>query len=257
MLTNTRAEPIPILSARPHAAPRVAVLIPCLNEELTIAEVVRQFRTRLPQAAIYVFDNNSSDRTAERARAAGATVFREPQQGKGYVVRAMFREIEADVYLLVDGDGTYPPEILYDLIGPIIAGEADMVVGTRWAGQTDSQCRYLNRAGNLFFRAVLNRMFGVQLTDVLSGYRSFSRNFVKNATLSGSGFEIEIELTIKAIERGYRIVEVPSKLYQRPPGSRSKIKVLRDGFVILWTMLALFLDYKPRRFFCFLVRRSS
>ena len=227
----------------------VAVLIPCYNEERTVAEVVAGFRAQLPQAAIYVFDNNSTDRTAETAREAGAIVYREPRRGKGFVVQSMFRRVEADVYVMVDGDATYPPEAVHDLIAPVIAGDADMVVGSRLHRDTHSEFKQLNRWGNRLVLAILNSIFRVQLTDILSGYRAFNRRFVKSLPVFGGGFEIETELTIKAVARGLRIMEVPTPLTARPEGSHSKIRLFRDGFLIVNTILALFRDYKPLTFF--------
>jgi glycosyltransferase involved in cell wall biosynthesis len=210
----------------PH--PRIAVLIPCYNEELTIGEVVRDFRSEIPQAEIYVFDNNSTDRTAELARASGARVASERRQGKGFVVQSMFCQVEADVYVLVDGDGTYPPSEIHKLIQPILLGEADMVVGSRLMGASGSEFRFLNKVGNSFFLKVINLIFKVKLTDVLSGYRAFNREFVKGVPIFGGGFETEVELTIKALARGYRIVELPVRLTSRPEGSFSKIRIVQD-----------------------------
>jgi glycosyltransferase involved in cell wall biosynthesis len=229
--------------------PRIAVLIPCYNEELTIGEVVRDFRSEIPQAEIYVFDNNSTDRTAELARASGARVASERRQGKGFVVQSMFCQVEADVYVLVDGDGTYPPSEIHKLIQPILLGEADMVVGSRLMGASGSEFRFLNKVGNSFFLKVINLIFKVKLTDVLSGYRAFNREFVKGVPIFGGGFETEVELTIKALARGYRIVELPVRLTSRPEGSFSKIRIVQDGFLILNTILTLFRDYKPLTFF--------
>ncbi|HSP97795.1 MAG TPA: glycosyltransferase [Candidatus Dormibacteraeota bacterium] len=231
------------------ASPRIAVLIPCHNEEPTVGQVVAAFRAELPAARIYVFDNNSTDRTVECARAAGAIVLREPRQGKGFVVQSMFRRVDADVYIMVDGDGTYPAAEVHRLVAPIIADEADMVVGSRLHPATHSEFRPLNRWANLLVLALLNSIFRVQLTDILSGYRAFNRHFVKGLPLFGGGFEIETELTIKAVARGMRIVEIPTTLTTRPEGSQSKIKFLGDGFLILNTILALFRDYKPLTFF--------
>ena len=231
------------------APPAVAVLIPCYNEALTIADVVREFHEQLPEAAIYVFDNNSTDGTAERARRAGAIVMTERRQGKGYVVQSMFQMIEADIYLMVDGDGTYPPANVGALIAPVRDAEADMVIGSRLHALSHSQFKLLNLFGNTFFLALLNWMFKAKLTDLLSGYRAFSRRFVKSVPLSGGGFEIEAELTIKGLERGYRIVEVPVDLGKRPRGSHSKIRLVQDGILILNTILALFRDNKPLTFF--------
>ncbi len=227
----------------------IAILIPCHNEELTIAEVVADFQAELPQADIFVFDNNSTDRTVERAIAAGATIVSEPRQGKGFVVQSMFRRIEADVYVIVDGDATYPAREVRRLIDPIVKDEADMVVGSRLQADTASEFRAINRWANRLVLAVLNSMFRVRLTDILSGYRAFNRKFVKTIPVFGGGFEIETELTIKAVARGFRIVEVPTRLTARPDGSHSKIRFLRDGFLILNTILALFRDYKPLTFF--------
>ncbi len=229
--------------------PKIAVIIPCYNEELTIADVVLQFRDQLPEADIYVFDNNSTDRTVERAREAGALIYRERRQGKGYVVQSMFSRVEADVFVMVDGDGTYPPVEVRRIIEPVLEDEADMVVGSRLDQESRSQFRFLNRLGNKLFLWVLNLIFKVRLRDILSGYRAFNRKFVKNIPLFGGGFEIETELTIKALERGYRIVEMPVDLGQRPEGSHSKIKLLRDGWLILSTIFRLFRDYKPLAFF--------
>ena len=230
---------------------RIALLIPCYNEEITIGEVVQSFRNQLPDAAVYVFDNNSSDRTIERATEAGATVLLERRQGKGYVVQSMFRLVEADVYVMVDGDGTYPVEAVHKILAPVLSGEADMVVGSRLHRESQSQFKTLNRFGNRCITALLRRIFHVKLTDILSGYRAFNRDFVKGIPLFGGGFEIETELTIKALERGYRMVEVPIDLTSRPAGSHSKIRLVRDGFLILNTILAFFRDYKPLTFFGF------
>lgn len=227
----------------------VAILIPCYNEELTVAEVVAQFRAELPHARVYVFDNNSTDRTAEEARRAGAHVFTERRQGKGFVVQTMFRRVDADFYVMVDGDGTYPADAVRRLLAPVERGEADMTVGSRLHAESQSQFKQLNRWANRLVRATLNFIFRVRLTDILSGYRAFNRKFVKGLPLFGGGFEIETELTIKAVERGYRIIEIPIDLTHRPEGSHSKIQFGRDGFLILYTTLSLFRDYKPLTFF--------
>lgn len=229
--------------------PRIAILIPCYNEEPTIGKVVRDFRAELPDAEIYVFDNNSTDGSVEQARAAGARTGCERRQGKGFVVQSMFSQIEADIYVMVDGDATYPPVAVHALIAPLLRGEADMVVGSRLMEASDSEFRLLNRLGNNFFFKAINFIFKVKLSDVLSGYRAFSREFVKNIPVFGGGFETEVELTIKALARGYRILEVPVRLTARPEGSYSKIRIVSDGFVILNTILTLFRDYKPLTFF--------
>jgi glycosyltransferase involved in cell wall biosynthesis len=229
--------------------PRIAILIPCYNEETTVQGVIRDFHSELPGAEIYVFDNNSTDGTIEVAREAGARVARERRQGKGYVVQSMFREVEADIYLMVDGDGTYSAAEVHKLIQPILLGEADMVVGSRLMRASESDFRALNWVGNQFFLHAVNVIFKVKLTDILSGYRTFNRTFVKNIPIFGGGFEIEAEMTMKALARGFRIVELPVDLKARPAGSFSKIRILQDGFLILNTILSLFRDYKPLTFF--------
>jgi glycosyltransferase involved in cell wall biosynthesis len=228
---------------------RIAVLIPCFNEELTVAEVVDSFKSLLPEADIYVYDNNSEDKTVEKARESGAIVRYERRQGKGFVVQRMFSEIEADVYIMIDGDSTYPPAEVWKLINPILSQQADMVVGSRLMSESASEFKKLNRFGNKVFLWTINYIFQVRLTDILSGYRAFNRNFVKNIPLFGGGFEIETELTIKALTRNYQIVEIPIDLVARPAGSNSKINIVRDGFLILNMILSLFRDYKPLTFF--------
>lgn len=225
--------------------PVIAILIPCFNEEKTVARVVRDFRSQLPEAKIYVYDNNSTDRTSEAARQAGAIVRTEWRQGKGNVVRTMFREIDADIYVMVDGDSTYPADRVHDLIAPVLAGEADMVNGSRLLSAAESDFRPLNLVGNRIFIKLLNLIFRVRLTDLLSGYRAFSRNIVKELPLLSRGFEIETELTMKAIQGDFRVVEVPVNLSARPEGSSSKIKIVKDGILILSTLFSLFRDYKP------------
>ncbi len=240
----------PRSTSRSHASkPRIAVLIPCYNEELTVAQVVTDFKAELPHAAVYVFDNNSTDRTAVRAREAGAAVVFEARRGKGFVVQSMFRTVDADIYVMVDGDQTYPAKAVQRLIEPIADGEADMVIGSRLQHASRSDFRWLNWLGNRFYLALLGAVFGVTVTDLLSGYRAFNRRLVRNLPLFGGGFETEAELTIKALQRGFRIVEVPVHLSPRPVGSRSKIRIVRDGFVILSTILTLLRDYKPLTFF--------
>jgi glycosyltransferase involved in cell wall biosynthesis len=246
---HARRMPISAEALDRRAHDRVAVLIPCFNEEITIADVVRQFQKELPNALVCVFDNNSTDTSAERARASGAQVIHEARRGKGFVVQSIFRHIDADIYVLVDGDATYPPTEVHSIIAPIAAGEADMVVGSRLHAESRSEFKHLNRWANRLVLFILRLVFGARLTDVLSGYRAFNRTFVKNLALFGGGFEIETELTIKAVARGYRILEVPVNLVGRPAGSHSKIHFFRDGMLILTTILTLFRDYKPLTFF--------
>jgi glycosyltransferase involved in cell wall biosynthesis len=245
---NATTRALPENPPRDYRASRIAVLIPCYNEEATVAEVVKQFQAQLPAAHVYVFDNNSSDATVARAREAGASVLHEHRQGKGFVTQAMFREVDADIYVMVDGDNVFPAHIVHRLIAPVLSGVADMVVGSRLHSESRSEFKQLNRWGNRLVLSLLNFIFGVHLTDILSGYRAFNRKFVKGLPLFGGGFEIETELTIKAIERGYRIQEVPVDLTHRPAG-HSKVNFFRDGFVIVNTILALFRDYRPLTFF--------
>jgi glycosyltransferase involved in cell wall biosynthesis len=232
----------PSLSQTP---PRIAILIPCYNEELTIANVIEAFRAELPHARIYVFDNNSTDRTVERAREKGAIVLREHRQGKGFVVQSMFREINAEIYVMVDGDGTYPASSVHALLGPVVANQADMVVGSRLDSASHSQFRLTNRLGNYFFLFISRTIFGARINDMLSGYRVFNRDIVKQLPLRSRGFEIETELAIKALERGYRVIELPINLTIRPQGSYSKIRHVHDGFVITRMIFSLARDYKP------------
>ena len=228
---------------------RIAILIPALNEEQTIADVIHGFRAACPPARIIVFDNASTDGTARRARAAGAEVWHEARRGKGNVVQSMFRSIEADVYVMVDGDATYPADRVQDLIGPVLHGSADMVIGSRLLHGTDSDFRPLNSIGNVFYATLLRSLFGFRITDLLSGYRAFSRRLVKTLPLLGGGFETEAEMTIKAVHRGFRVIEVPVSLVSRPAGSTSKIRVVQDGVLILNAIVSLFRDYKPLTFF--------
>ncbi|MEM3000924.1 MAG: glycosyltransferase [Candidatus Nitrosocaldus sp.] len=224
---------------------KIAVLIPCYNEEKTIAKVVSDFCLQLPDAEIYVCDNNSIDNTVKEAKRAGARVMCEKRQGKGNAIRSMFRRIDADIYVMVDGDGTYPADKVYELIKPIIEDEADMVVGSRFHNCSNSKFKPLNWLGNKFFLLVLNGLFRIRITDLLSGYRAFNKRVVKCLPVLSRGFEVETELTVKCIERGYRILEVPVSLSQRPEGSQSKIRVFKDGLLIFNTIFALLRDYKP------------
>jgi glycosyltransferase involved in cell wall biosynthesis len=224
--------------------PKIAVIIPCYNEEAAIGEVITRFRHELPEADIHVFDNNSTDRTVERASGAGAIVSCETRQGKGHVVRAMFRRVDADIYIMVDGDMTYPSEKVHHLLSPVLRDQADMVVGSRMMSPA-TRMKAPNRIGNWFFRVSLNSIFGSHLTDILSGYRVMTRHFVRSVAVLSDGFQIETELTIQALHHKMRIVEVPVPLSERLPGSQSKISVIADGFRILWTIVDLYRTYRP------------
>ncbi len=238
----------PARDSGPLAAARVAVLIPCLNEEQTIAGVLDDFRRAVPGAELIVIDNASCDRTAEVAALSGATVLEEKRRGKGNAVRKALRSIDAEAYLLVDGDGTYPAGEAQRLLRPVLEGEADVVIGGRLR-DSRSDFRLLNRLGNRLFRALVNLMFGARVSDLLTGYRAMSREFVKRAPVLSTGFELETELTILALERGFRTVEVPVRLASRPDGSRSKIRLFGDGMRILNAMFTLLRDYRPLTFF--------
>jgi Glycosyl transferase family 2 len=223
----------------------IAILIPCYNEAKTIAEVVAAFKRELPSAVIYVFDNGSTDNTAIEAKSAGAVVHSELRRGKGNVVGSMFRRIDAEIYVMVDGDGTYPPEKVHNLLWPIQKGLADMVVGSRLHPEAKSSFRKLNLLGNRLFLSAVNSIYKSRITDLLSGYRAFSRRVVKGLPLMSAGFDIETELTMKCLQQRLIIHEVPVNLTCRPEGSFSKVRVMRDGAVILTTILSFIRDYRP------------
>lgn len=235
----------------PTAKGHVAVLIPCYNEELTVGEVIDDFRQVLPGASIYVYDNNSSDRTAQVAREHGAQVRFEPRQGKGVTVRQMFRDIEADCYLLVDGDSTYPADAAPALINPILAGEADMTVGDRLSNGSYAQenQRPFHDFGNNLVRWLIRLMYGYAFHDVMTGYRAFSRVFVRCLPVVSRGFQLECEISIHAVDKGWRIKEVPIDYRDRPAGSVSKLSTVSDGVRVLMAIGSLFKDYLPFKFF--------
>jgi glycosyltransferase involved in cell wall biosynthesis len=227
---------------------RIAVLLPCFNEEAAVATVVADFRTALPGATIYVYDNNSSDDTAAVARQAGAEVRRERRQGKGHVVRRMFADVDADVYVLADGDATYDAASAPRLIARLIEDRLDMVVGLR-VDQAAAAYRRGHRTGNWMLTHFLSSVFGQAFKDILSGYRVFSRRFVKSFPVLSDGFEIETELTVYALELTLPVAEIETPYYARPEGSFSKLNTWRDGFRILGTILKLYRSEKPLRFF--------
>lgn len=238
---------LPSLPSAPHR-PRIAVLIPCYNEEVAVPRVIAAFRAALPEAEIFVYDNNSQDRTAEVARAAGATVRREPLQGKGHVVRRMFADIEADVYVLVDGDDTYDATAAPEMVRLLLDERLDMVTGVRI---TDSQAAYRpgHRFGNRLLTGMVRLVFGDRIHDMLSGYRVFSRRFVKSFPALAEGFETETEFTVHALELKMPVGEVRTRYKERPPGSASKLNTIRDGIRILWTILGLVRRERPMPFF--------
>ncbi len=226
----------------------VAVLVPCYNEERAIAKVVADFRAALPGASVYVYDNNSTDGTVAAAKEAGAVVRRETHQGKGHVVRRMFNDIEADIYVLVDGDATYDAPSAQAMIDALLADRLDMVVATR-VDREEAAYRPGHRAGNWLLTSFVANIFGRAFTDILSGYRVFSRRFVKSFPILSGGFEIETELTVHALELELPVGEVATPYYSRPSGSASKLKTWRDGFRILWTVLKLYRAERPLSLF--------
>ncbi len=230
---------------------KVAVLIPCYNEELSIGQVVEDFKKELPDADIYVYDNNSTDNTYEIAKNSGAIVRKEHNQGKGNVIRRMFREIEADIYVLVDGDDTYPANEVHKLIKPIIDEEADMVVGDRISsGKYKKENKLLfHEFGNNLVIKTINRLFKSNLKDVMSGYRVFNRIFVKNMPVLSANFEIETEMTLYALDKRFIIKEIPVEYRDRKEGSTSKINTIPDGIKVCKKIISMYKDYKPRGFF--------
>lgn len=230
---------------------KITVAIPCYNEEKTIAKVIVDFRKELPEAEILVFDNNSTDNSAKIAGENGAKVFFERKQGKGYVMQKMFHCINADIFVLVDGDDTYFADDVHKLLEPIKNGQADMVVGNRLL-QKKSGFSTSHRFGNWIFKILLNYLFNAKFADILSGYRVMSREFYKNIPLLAKGFEIETELTLQSLERNFYIKEIPIQYKNRPAGSHSKINKFKDGYRIFFTIIALLRDYRPTVFFSYI-----
>jgi len=227
---------------------RIAVLLPCHNEAAAIAGVVGAFRTALPTATIYVYDNNSTDRTIDLAQAAGAVVRTERHQGKGYVVRRMFADVDADIYVLADGDATYDAPSAPGMIARLVAEKLDMVVGAR-VHREEAAYRPGHQTGNWLLTAFVTNIFGQSFSDMLSGYRVFSRRFVKSFPVLSGGFEIETELTIHALELELPVAEVNTPYYARPEGSASKLNTWRDGLRILWSVVQIYRSERPLPFF--------
>lgn len=228
--------------------PRIAVLLPCYNEEAAIAQTVAGFRKALPSATIYVYDNNSRDRTIEIARAAGAVVRSERTQGKGNVVRRMFADVDADIYVMADGDATYDPEAAAAMAERVSAEGLDMIVGTRIHEAADAYRRG-HVLGNRVMTGILARLFGRSFTDIFSGYRVFSRRFVKSFPVLSAGFEIETEISVHALELKMPVGEAETRYFARPEGSESKLSTYRDGFRIARTILTLYRIERPMLFF--------
>ena len=229
---------------------KIAVLIPCYNESATVAKVVRDYREVLPEATVYVYDNNSTDGTDELARAAGAVVRYERRQGKGNVIRTMFRDIEAQCYLMIDGDDTYPAEDARAMVDKVLVDGYDMVVRDRLSSTyfTENK-RPFHNSGNVLVRKLVNSFFKGNVTDIMTGYRAFSRLFVKSFPVLSKGFEIETEMTIHALDKNLALASVPVGYRDRPVGSESKLNTFSDGFKVLRTVARLFKDYKPLPFF--------
>ena len=229
---------------------KIAVLLPCYNEQITIGKVIQDFKRVLPDADIWVYDNNSKDRSVELAVAAGANVRFVTQQGKGHVVRRMFQEVEADCYVMVDSDDTYPAEEALALIKPILEGKADMVTGDRLSSTYSKENkRPFHNLGNQLVVSLISLLFHRKVTDVMTGYRAFNRLFVKNCPVLAQGFEIETEMTLHALAKRMNLVEVPITYRDRPVGSVSKLNTFSDGFKVLKTIFNLFRYYRPFFFF--------
>lgn len=232
---------------------KIAVLIPCYNEEKTIAKVVGDAKRALPEAVVYVYDNNSKDRTVELAAQAGAVIRYEYMQGKGNVIRRMFREIDAECYVMVDGDDTYPMEYAPEMVDRVLGHNADMVVGDRLSSTyfTENK-RPFHNMGNSLVRGSINRLFGCEVKDIMTGYRAFSYGFVKTFPVLSKGFEIETEMTIHAVSNNMQIENVIVEYRDRPEGSESKLNTYADGIKVLGTIGRLYKDYKPLGFFTIL-----
>ena len=229
---------------------KIAVLIPCYNESKTIAKVVKDYKEALPEADIYVYDNNSTDNTDEIAKKAGAIVRYESKQGKGNVIRTMFREIDADCYLMIDGDDTYPSENARQMCNYVLENGVDMVIGDRLSSTYfEENKRPFHNLGNRMVRGLINKIFKSNIRDIMTGYRAFSYNFVKTFPILSKGFEIETEMTIHAIDKNFTLKEIPVQYRDRPEGSVSKLNTYKDGARVIKTIAILFEEYKPALFF--------
>ncbi len=229
---------------------KIAVLIPCYNEEMTIGKVVSDFKRELPKADIYVYDNNSTDKTVKTAKKAGAIIGYEYRQGKGNVIKTMFREIDADCYLMVDGDDTYSAKHAQEMCNYILNHQADMVIGDRLSGNYFAENKRLfHNFGNKLVRRLINVLFKSKIKDIMTGYRAFSYDFVKTFPILSKGFEIETEMTIHALDKNILIKEIPIEYRDRPMGSVSKLNTFKDGIRVIKTIINLFTEYRPLAFF--------
>jgi glycosyltransferase involved in cell wall biosynthesis len=231
------------------STPQVAVLIPCYQEEPTVGKVVSDFRRELPDAKIYVYDNNSTDKTAELAAKAGAIVRKEKRQGKGYVVASMLEQIDADIYVLVDGDDTYHAPSVHRLIAPLLAEAADMMVASRLGASDDKSFRRFHQFGNQLVCRTINLIFRSNIQDIFSGYRAMTRDLAKSVPVVARGYDVETELTLQSLYRRFLIREITAPYGLRPEGSASKLRTLPDGMKVLLRMFLLFQSYKPLTFF--------
>ena len=228
----------------------IAILIPCYNESKTIAKVIREYKKALPEAKIYVYDNNSTDETGRIAKKAGAIVKEEHRQGKGNVVRSMFRDIEADCYLMIDGDGTYPADVARKMCDVVLKKNVDMVIGDRLSSTYfEENKRPFHNFGNRIVRFLINLIFRSHIKDIMTGYRAFSRDFVKTCPVLSKGFEIETEMTIHALDKNFYIEEIPVNYKDREEGSESKLNTVSDGVRVIFTIAKLFEEHKPMVFF--------
>ena len=228
----------------------IAVIIPCYNEEKTIEKVVKDYKKALPEADIYVYDNNSTDKTVEHAKKAGAIIRYEYKQGKGNVIKTMFKEIDADCYLMIDGDDTYPAKNAREMCDLILNNKADMVIGDRLSSTYFKENkRAFHNSGNKLVRKLINRIFKSNVKDIMTGYRAFSNEFVKTFPILSKGFEIETEMTIFALDNNFLIKEIPVEYKDRPEGSESKLNTFSDGYKVIKTIIKLFKEYKPFVFF--------
>jgi glycosyltransferase involved in cell wall biosynthesis len=229
----------------------IAILIPCYNEEQTIGQVVTDFKKQLPDAKIYVYDNNSSDKTSEVALSHGAIVKKETRQGKGNVVRSMFQDIEADYYVMVDGDDTYPAEYVHDLLNPVMNKEANLVIGDRLSNGTyfNENKRAFHGFGNNLVKGLINSLYKSDIKDIMTGYRAFDKLFIKSMPVMSPGFEIETEMSLHALDKRFKIIEVPIDYRDRPEGSESKLNTFSDGLKVLNMIFTLFKEFKPFQFF--------
>ena len=229
---------------------KIAVLIPCYNEEKTIEKVVKDWKAEIPEAIIYVYDNNSNDNTVELAKKAGAIVRYEYRQGKGNVIRSMFRDIDSDCYIMIDGDDTYPAEHAKEIVDLVLNKGVDMVIGDRLSSTYfEENKRPFHNLGNKVVRFLINKLFKSNVRDIMTGYRGFSKQFVKSFPVLSKGFEIETEMTIHSLDKNFLLEEIPVQYRDRPEGSVSKLNTFSDGFKVLHTIATLFKEYKPFIFF--------